>query len=144
MEWNMDNDNKVDKKMHQHNEVLLFLKDELQPLSHDKPHSYDLETEYAKTRKNKSSYIWVVMALSFVVVGLVTFGISRLVDYNNDKIKVSIDVFDDLNLRNLLDIVSQTKAKQDGATREMSELQAELSYGQKQAEQKRAADLYTL
>lgn len=142
----MKNENTLPESMSKEHrsEVMLFLKDELQPLSHDKPHSYDLETEYAKTRKNKSSYIWVVMALSFVVVGLVTFGISRLVDYNNDKIKVSIDVFDDLNLLNLLDIVSQTKAKQDGATREMSELQAELSYGQKQAEQKLEADLYTL
>lgn len=142
----MKNENTLPESMSKEHrsEVMLFLKDELQPLSHDKPHSYDLETEYAKTRKNRPTYIWVVMALSFVVVGLVTFGISRLVDYNNDKIKVNIDVFNDLNLRNLLDIVSQTKTKQDGATRELSRLQAELSYGQKQAEQELEADLYTL
>ena len=140
----MDNDNKVDKKMHQHNEVLLFLKDELQPLSHDKPHSYDLETEYAKTRKNKTTSIWILMIAAVIVVGLFAFGISKYVDYTNNNIKININAFDDLNLRSLLDVVGQSKDKYDTAVKEKSELEAELAYGTKQAEQKKEADLFTL
>src|SRR5574344_2675166 len=144
MEWNMDNDNKVDKKMHQHNEVLLFLKDELQPLSHDKPHSYDLETEYAKTRKNKTTSIWILMIAAVIVVGLFAFGISKYVDYTNNNIKININAFDDLNLRSLLDVFGQSKDKYDTAVKEKSELEAELAYGTKQAEQKKEAELFTL
>ena len=138
----MDNDDKI---VDEHrNEVLLFLKDELQPLSQEKPHAYDLEKEYEKTGKNKSPFIWVLMGCCVVVAGIFTFGISKYVDYNNNKIKVNIDVFNDLNLRNLLDIVSQTKEQQNQSIKEKSQLEAELSYAIKQAEQKRDADLFTL
>src|SRR5574344_2354308 len=136
MERNMGNDNKMkiamkkekteilpDTMSNEHrSEVMLFLKDELQPLSHDKPHAYDLTAEYAKTKKNKSPFIWVLMALCFVVAIIATYGISKYVDYQNNHIKVSIDVFNDLNLRNLLDIVSQTKGQHDDAVKEKSEL----------------------
>jgi len=154
----MDNDNKVtgrsrkttlpqtvDHTAEDHRtQVLLFLKDELRPLSHDKPQAYNLETEYAKTRKNKNTFIWILMAVCFVVVGLVTYGISRFVDYQNDHLSVSIDVFNDLNLRNLLDIVSQTKEQHESALREKSRLEAEFTYAKTQAQQKRDADLFTL
>src|SRR5574344_1831145 len=146
MDRNMDNDNHVIESIpsSHRNEVLLFLKDELQPLSHDKPHAYDLDAEYAKTKRNRSSSIWILMALCLVGAGLITFGISRYVDYQNKHIKVSIDVFNDLNLRYLLDIVSQTKEQHDNAVQEKSELEAELATGEKQAERKRDADLFTL
>lgn len=140
----MDNDNKIKTNDIGHNEVLLFLKDELQPLSHDKPHSYNLEAEYAKTRKNKNKSVWILMACSVVAVILFAFGLSKYVDYTNDNIKVDIDEFNDLNLRNLLDIVSQTKEKYDSALKEKSQLVAQYTYEEQQAEQKRDADLFTL
>ena len=141
----MDNDNKI--KMSDDDEkkvVHLFLQDELQPLSQEKPHSYNLETEYAKTKKNKSPFIWILMILCFLLAGLFAFAMSRYVDYTNNNISINIDSFDDLNLKNLLDIVSQTKSQYDTAVNDKSELEANLNNSLQQAERKRDADLFTL
>jgi hypothetical protein len=158
MERNMGNDNKMkiamkkekteilpDTMSNEHrSEVMLFLKDELQPLSHDKPHAYDLTTEYEKTKKNRSSFIWILMVACFIVVACATYGISRYVDYRNNNLKVNIDVFSDLNLRNLLDIVSETKEKLNVAVREKSDLESSFSAEGQRAQRKRDADLFTL
>lgn len=141
----MDNDNKINNSVNDvESGVRLFLQDEMQPLSQEKPRSYNLETEYAATKKNKNPFIFILMAVCLVLVGLFAFGISKYVDYKNNTISINIDSFDDLNLKNLLDIVSQTKTQYDSAVNEKSQLEAQLSFSIKQAEQKKEADLFTL
>ena len=54
----MDHDNKV--KI-QKPEVKLFLPENLYPITKSSPQIYDLEDEYAKTRKNKSFFIPLLM-----------------------------------------------------------------------------------
>lgn len=153
----MDNDNKIKNKMSNMNlpveliddaqikkDIDLFLPEEMRPARVQKPSTYDIETEYAKTKKNKSHYIlWLMLATIFVAV-LVTFCVSKYVEHMNNSIAVNIDVFDDLNLRNLLDTASQTQASYDAAVKEKSELSASMQYELSLAEQRRDTDLHTL
>lgn len=153
----MDNDNKVKKVMSNMNlpvelvddaqikkDIDLFLPEDMRPARVQKPSTYDIETEYSKTKKNKNHYIlWLMLATIFVGV-LVTFCVSRYVEHKNKSIAVNIDVFEDLNLRNLLDTASQTQASYDAAVKEKSELSASMQYELSQAEQRRDSDLHTL
>ena len=74
----MDNDNKINgagKNMQnaeqRHKEVLLFLNDELNRLQTvNSANSYDLEKEYAKTKKNKSPFVALILITSLLVVFL--------------------------------------------------------------------------
>ena len=71
MEWNMGNDNKINQNDQRHKEVLLFLNDELNRLQTvNSSNSYDLEKEYAKTKKNKSLFSTLLLVGSMVVVFL--------------------------------------------------------------------------
>lgn len=149
----MDNDNKISnmnlpvqliKDEEIRNDINLFLPEEMRPAHAEPPKTYDIETEYAKTKKNKSHYILFLMLATIFVGVLLTFCVSKYVEHQNEKIAVNIDVFDDLNLRNLLDVASQTQASYDAAVKAKSELDASLKYELNQAEQKRNADLHTL
>ena len=104
MEWYMDNDNKIkdaaasgtnDRKK----EVRLFLEEELLPIekSRQPSSSYDLEGEFAKTKKNKSFFIPLLMFACVTVVGFVTFLVARNVTQANERISVPADVFSDLD-----------------------------------------------
>lgn len=135
---------KKDEASERRNEVRLFLEDEVHSLAAEKPVTYNLEQEYAKTAKNKNHFILFLMLGCFVFAGLITFGITKYVEYKNSMISVNIDVFNDLNLRNLLDIVSQTRGAYDEAVKSKSELEAALQYGLEKAEQRRSADLFAL
>ena len=62
----MDNDNKISKQKitseQRHKEVLLFLNEELNRLqTSNSSESYDLEKEYAKTKKNKSHFSFFLL-----------------------------------------------------------------------------------
>ncbi len=149
----MDNDNKIsnmnlpvelvsDDQIRK--DINLFLPEEMRPVHAQPPKTYDIETEYAKTKNNKSHYILFLMLATIFVGVLITFCVSKYVEHQNESIAVNIDVFEDLNLRNLLDTASQTQASYDAALKEMSELEATLKYELSQAEQKRDADLHTL
>lgn len=149
----MDNDNKIsnmnlpvelvsDEQIRK--DINLFLPEEMRPMHAEPPKTYDIETEYAKTKNNKSHYILFLMLATIFVGVLLTFCVSKYVEHQNESIAVNIDVFEDLNLRNLLDTASQTQASYDSALKEKSELDASLKYELSQAEQKRDADLHTL
>ncbi len=76
----MDHDNKV--KI-QKPEVKLFLPENLYPITKSSPQIYDLEDEYAKTRKNKSFFIPLLMTGLCLFVGLLTFGVTKYIDYKS-------------------------------------------------------------
>nr|MBP7480611.1 hypothetical protein [Spirochaetaceae bacterium] len=137
----MDHDNKV--KI-QKPEVKLFLPENLYPITKSSPQIYDLEDEYAKTRKNKSFFIPLLMAGLCLFVGLLTFGVTKYIDYKNKQITVGIDVFDDLNLMKLLDMVSRTEDSLKAARSEKSRLEIYRDTALSDLEAKRDADIYAL
>lgn len=137
----MDHDNKV--KI-QKPEVKLFLPENLYPITKSSPQIYDLEDEYAKTRKNKSFFIPLLMTGLCLFVGLLTFGVTKYIDYKNKQIAVGIDVFDDLNLMKLLDMVSRTEDSLKAARAEKSRLEISRDTAISDLEAKRDADIYAL
>lgn len=114
MEWNMGNDNKVGMKP----EVRLFLQNTFLKAYKEKADTYDLETEYAKASKNKDYKTVIAIAILVVVAIGLTIGVSRYIDYRNRQITVNVDVFEDVNLKKLLDMVSRTQSDLENAISE--------------------------
>ena len=128
----MDNDNKINEenlslkdrnKIHQ--EVMLFLGDELENIhKSSKGQTYDIEKEYGKTKKNKSPFVALILTGCFVVVIGVSFMIHRIVSAKNSEIQVSLQKFDDLNLKGLLDTVSVAQSNYDNAVKTKEKTQS--------------------
>lgn len=126
-------------------EVMLFLGDELEPLRRSKRvNVYDLETEYAKTRKNKLWSVWIMLALTFVVIVLTTVFTLGGLSASNAKIDVSFSSFKDLELQNLFNQLQRTQERFEEATKRRAELRAHLESRLAQAEAKRENDLNLL
>lgn len=137
----MANDNKI--KIGKA-EVKLFLSNEMLPSENDSPILYDLEAEYAKTKKRKSLFtIWVLLACTAVVV-LLTFCVTKYIEYKNNNLSVGIQVFEDLNLKNLLDVVSRTEGTMKEVTNKKIQLESEKHSLVSQAEVKKQGDLELL
>ena len=108
----MDNDNKITEiqEIQTHNEVQLFLKDELTKLSSAKVEQYNLEEEYAKTKKNKDKSVGIILAVCSIIVCLLVVALTTFITSQNHKIAVNIDTFNDLNLRALLNSAGRTES----------------------------------
>ena len=109
----MDNDNKIDNKssgIHKrHDEVLLFLDEELKNLQKGSNQDvYDIKKEYAKTKNNKSPFTILVLVATTVVLLATALIITKVVSKQNQNITVNLEEFDSLNLRDLLDTVFRT------------------------------------
>ena len=123
----MDNDHKV---IIQKPEVKLFLQDDVYAFNREKPQVYDLEKEFAKVKAQKKHTILWPLIILFIISALLTFGITRYITYQNRQISVNVDVFEDINLRKLLDMVSrleeQVKQAKNNKARAETRLQTEL------------------
>ncbi len=136
----MDYDNKVASSS-----VSLFLGEELKRIkAADFDNSYNIIDEYAKTQKNYDTKPWILLGLSFLLSILITIGVTFFVSYSNKRIAIKIDTFDDLNLRNLLDMVSRTQSLYEESLKQKAYLEAAFASELKQAEQKRDTDYYTV
>lgn len=134
----MDNGHKIDIGKA---EVKLFLKEEMLPSRMDAPDLYDLNTEYAKTRSKKMSFVTLVLLCCIAVVALITWGVVMFIEAENSNLEVDIAVFDDLNLKNLLDVVSKTQDKLDQNVKKKNQLNFELQNKINLAQLDRDADL---
>lgn len=125
-----------------HNEVQLFLRDELLPLAKQNARNvYDLEAEYAKTKKNNSPFIPLVLLACFLVVGFGALLAVAQIRSRDGRIAVSLDVFDDVNLKNLIDTVSRTQDMYEQAVKNLSALQGDLNTRINEAELKLSSDI---
>ena len=103
----MDNDNKVEKRevsnIQRHKDVLLFLNEELNNLQlKTSSDTYNLEREYAKTKKNKSPFVPLLLVGCFLLVLGAALLINYTISKQNEQITVNLEAFHDLNLKNLL------------------------------------------
>ena len=123
----MDNDYKV---IIQKPEVELFLQDDVYAFNREKPQVYDLEKEFEKVKAQKKHTILWPLIILFIISALLTFGITRYIAYQNRQISVNVDVFEDINLRKLLDMVSrleeQVKQAKNSKARAENRMQTEL------------------
>jgi hypothetical protein len=108
----MDNDNKIAPASgNDPNKVQLFLQKSLKAIRHDEHVVYDLDTEFAKTRRNKDYFVIVVISIAVVLVGFGAWAITSAINKSSRSVAVDITVFEDLNLKNVLDLA---KKAQDG------------------------------
>lgn len=122
----MDNDIKIiDKKesSQTHKDVMLFLDDELNLLQKENAiSSYNLDEEYAKTKKNKSLFSFFILTGCLIVVLLVSWGLKKNIDTKNENITINLEEFDNLNLKGLLDSVFKVQGNYDNAIKEKSRI----------------------
>lgn len=142
----MDNDNKITELYRpESKEVSLFLSEELIPLKKKKTvTTYNLEREYEKTKKNRIISIWIIMSLTVAIVSLATWGIVSRMTANNEDVRVSLNTFEDLNMRNLFDALSKTQDLYEKASKTKAELQASYDNRLEQAKRIRDVDLENL
>ena len=148
----MDNDNKIislnkDTTVsdQRHKEVLLFLNDELNRLQTvNSSDSYNLEEEYAKTRKNKSPFVFILLFVSALIVVLVAWGITAGIEKQNSEITVNLQEFEGLNVKNLLDSVSKVQANYDSAMKNKMNIMSDRDVALRKAEEKRDSDLFLI
>ena len=120
----MDNDIKIKKELSQtHKDVMLFLDDELSLLQKENAiSSYNLDEEYAKTKKNKSLFSFFILTGCLIVVLLVSWGLKKNIDTKNENITINLEEFDNLNLKGLLDSVFKVQGNYDNAIKEKSRI----------------------
>lgn len=135
-------DEGVEKKGKEKGDVLLFLQEELIPLRKKKEvTNYDLEHEYSKTRKNRDVSIWLTLGITLAVVVGITWAVITKMSATNREIEVSLDAFEDLNLRNLFNALTKTQDLYEKASKEKAELQAGLDSALTNAQKSRDTDL---
>ena len=125
-------------------ELKLFLADSMYPETKTEAQFYNLEEEYAKTKKNKNhSVVLILLALVLLVIGI-TYGITSFIAYQNKKIDVAIDVFADANLMELFDMVSRTEDALASAQSEKARLEILRQTEFEEIEARKEGDLYGL
>ena len=146
----MDNDNKIEANeltsAQRHKDVLLFLNKELDNLQmHSGTAStYNLEKEYAKTKKNKSPFVFfMILACVLFTVGI-AFILRYTINKQNQSIEINLEEFDSLNLKALLDSVTKVQDKYDNAVKKRDQAIAQMENEIKMAETKRDDDLFVL
>ena len=144
----MGNDNKIteEQKSNQiHKEVMLFLGKELERIhQNSSEQSYNIEKEYAKTKKQRSPFSMLVLAGCFVVVFLIAFIMVKTISAHNEEITVSVTEFDDLNLKNLLNTVGAAQTNYDNAVKKRATIEGDMSVKLKSAEDARTNDLFVI
>ena len=141
----MGNDNKINQNDQRHKEVLLFLNDELNRLQTvNSSNSYDLEKEYAKTKKNKSLFSTLLLTGSMLVVFLLAWGITAYINSKNQEITVNLEEFEGLNVKNLLDSVSKVQTNYDNAMKNRTNIISDRDLALKNAEEKRERELFLI
>lgn len=141
----MDNDNKIENINNRHQEVLLFLNEELKKIKKSSTEeTYDIKKEYAKSKKYRSPFTFLVLLGTFIVVFGISYATYRIISQKNDEISVSLNNFDDLNLKSLLDTITKAQDSYDNAIKNKATLEATKNRLIKEAEDKRDNDFFVL
>ncbi|GAB1482116.1 hypothetical protein MASR2M78_09310 [Treponema sp.] len=108
-------------------EVLLFLGKETEKLRSGGNASYDLIAEYRKTKANRTSIVILsVLAATAIIIGI-SLLVTRVIDNHARLVSIDIQSFEDLNLRDLLDVVKKNGAEQDRLALDLASMEASLA-----------------
>ena len=162
----MDNDNKIDTpetkalsaevktelkakdfipEQQVHKDVRTFLNNELESLyQQNKLQSYNLEKEYAETKKHHSPLAWIILGICFAVVLGTVIVMATVISNKERSIEVEMAVFDDLNLKDLLDSVAKVQNNYDDAVKQRSVLLNGKEVAIRNAEATREQDIFVV
>ena len=128
-----------------HKEVMLFLGDELERIHQGaSDQSYNIEEEYAKSKKNHSPFSALILIGCFLLVFAIAFFMTRIISSNNQEITVSLEEFDDLNLKNLLNTVTVAQNNYDNAVKKRATIEGDMTVKLKAAEDARTNDIFVI
>ena len=86
---------------------------------------YDLFKEFSATKLNRSIFVPIVTLATVVFFAIVALATARVIETISERQDVDISSFDDLNLKDLLDVAKRTEAEYVGLQRELSMLERE-------------------
>ncbi|TVR71569.1 MAG: hypothetical protein EA427_04375 [Spirochaetaceae bacterium] len=102
---------------------------------------YDLETEFAKTKRNRSVVIPLAVVGLILIFGVVVAGVTRYIQSSSLAITVDIDDFADVNLRDILDEAQRLQNQLEVAQRELRDLQEQRDVQIRQFERARDREI---
>ena len=136
----MGNDNEII-----HKEVMMFLGDEVKNIHQNADsQTYNIEEEYAKSRKNHSVFSIVLLTSSLLVIVAVALIMTRMISSRNQDISIGLQEFDDLNLKNLLSSVSAAQTNYDSALKTLEKIDADYASAVKNAQNARDNEIFVL
>jgi hypothetical protein len=101
-----------------------FLRDAIRELREQRK-IYSLEEEFAKTKKNRSLLVPLVVSLVVVIFVLAAIGVTYYIQQNSRNIQIDITAFEDVNLRDLLDVSKKNETKLKGLRQDLEGLKSE-------------------
>ena len=144
----MGNDNKIteEEKSNQiHKEVMLFLGKELERIHQtSSEQTYNIEKEYAKSKKNHSPFSALMLISCFLIVLAIAFIMTKTIASHNEEIAVSVAEFDDLNLKNLLNTVGAAQSNYDNAVKKRATIEGDMTVKLKAAEDAHTNDIFVI
>ncbi len=132
----MDNDRKVKDIVSQSRKTFLDWKN-LEIGSKD---LYDLEKEFAATKKNRN-YLVIITILVFLIVFVGTaYAVTRYIQASGRIVPIEIKDFEDVNLKDILDVAKNYEQKLERARNELKALKEEYSASVSEAKSQRERD----
>ena len=86
---------------------------------------YDLFNEFSATKLNRSVFVPIVTLATVIFFGIMAIATARVIETISERQEVDISAFDDLNLKDLLDVAKRTETEYVGLQRELSALERE-------------------
>lgn len=80
---------------------------------------YDLFKEFSATRLNRSIFVPIVTLATVAFFAIVAIATARVIETISERQEVDISSFDDLNLKDLLDVAKRTETEYVGLQREL-------------------------
>jgi hypothetical protein len=102
-----------------------------------KQQQYDVGVEFAKTRRNRSIMVPLVILGLIVVFSVVVIAVTQYIQRSSRAIQVDIQDFADVNLRDILDEAERLQNELQSARRELEQLRGELENNIGQVERAR-------
>ncbi len=140
----MGNDDKMKKKEENLPKKIedskdIFLKDDA--IRYAGVETYDLEKEFAETKKNKSPFIWITIMLFVAVFAAAAVLITVYIQNRSKNVPVNIEDFADVNLKDVLDKAKQYESHLHKAERELQDIRNEMNMKIEEVKQKAARDI---
>lgn len=121
----MDNEDKIKKDLEQlQDSKAIFLKDDA--IRYGGIETYDLEKEFAKTKKNKSPFVWITIMLFVAVFAAAAVLVTLYIQNRGKNVPVDIQAFADVNLKDVLDKAKQYEDQLDRAQRGLRDIRNEM------------------
>jgi hypothetical protein len=106
--------------------------------------TYDFETEFRKTKKNRSIIVLAATLGTIAVLGGAAFGVTRIIQAQTAATPVDVRAFEDLNLKDLLDTAKRNEREREDIKQEITKLEYELKQALETADRDYAAQVETI